>query len=100
VGFCRWEKPTVNHRTIDRGYPLSPGERVAEGRVRGSVSARLKSCPDAPNSAACQAGRYSCLMAAVSLGAIWVFMLSFGSAETSSGVISRTENFQAFHSTT
>jgi hypothetical protein len=22
VGFCRWEKPTVNHRTIDRGYPF------------------------------------------------------------------------------
>jgi hypothetical protein len=20
VGFCRWEKPPVNHRTIDRGY--------------------------------------------------------------------------------
>ncbi len=20
VGFCRWEKPTVNHSTIDRGY--------------------------------------------------------------------------------
>ncbi len=20
VGSCRWEKPTVNHRTIDRGY--------------------------------------------------------------------------------
>ena len=22
VGFCRWEKPAVNHRRIDRGYPL------------------------------------------------------------------------------
>jgi hypothetical protein len=22
AGFCRWEKPTVNHRTIDRGYRL------------------------------------------------------------------------------
>ena len=22
MGFCRWEKPTVNHRTIDRGYQL------------------------------------------------------------------------------
>ncbi len=22
VGFCRWEKATVNHRTIDRGYRL------------------------------------------------------------------------------
>jgi len=23
VGFCRRERPTVNHRTIDRGYPLA-----------------------------------------------------------------------------
>jgi hypothetical protein len=23
VGFCRWEEPTVNHRTIDRGYQLT-----------------------------------------------------------------------------
>ena len=23
VGFCRWEKPTVNHRTIDRGYRVA-----------------------------------------------------------------------------
>jgi hypothetical protein len=28
VGFCRWEKPTVNHRTIDRGYRSEGGRKA------------------------------------------------------------------------
>ena len=31
VGFCRWEKPTVNHRTIDRGYQLIDGNQLKGG---------------------------------------------------------------------
>ncbi len=29
VGFCLWEKPTVNHWTIDCGYRLSLSLRIA-----------------------------------------------------------------------
>jgi hypothetical protein len=35
VGFCRWEEPTVNHRTIDRGYRLKP---AAVARATASSS--------------------------------------------------------------
>ncbi len=29
VGFCRWEKPTANHRTIDCGYQFCLFLRIA-----------------------------------------------------------------------
>lgn len=33
VGFCSKEKPTVNHRTIDSGYPLLKFASLADVRV-------------------------------------------------------------------
>ena len=33
VGFCRWKKPTVNHRAIDRGYGLSSLGKSSVGKA-------------------------------------------------------------------
>ncbi len=42
-GSDRWEKPTANHRTIDRGYHL----RMVSGRGSSSLSPLVRSLHDA-----------------------------------------------------
>jgi hypothetical protein len=74
---------------VGRGYAHLPSGRPSQPNFPEKLQQTLRT-----------GLRYLADGAGVSLGAIWVFMLSLGSAEASCAVISRTENFQVFHSTT
>ncbi len=39
VGFCRWEKPTVNQSIIDRGYQVAL--RIDRVRIPADARARI-----------------------------------------------------------